>query len=308
MKIIKHLFLLLTLFIFSQFSYAALKPLTNFGANPGSLEANYYTPQEQTSSLVILLHGCTQNGEQFAKQSGLLGLAKQHKFALLIPQQGLMNNITRCFNWYSDDDYNKDKGENLSLKNMIVSLKQQLASKDIYIVGFSAGGAMTSSLLVNYPELFTAGAVVAGVPYLCADGLITAISCMRNGPSKSSTELMMLAKKNHPQQTQWPKLSVWSGDEDSIVNPNNAAVLAQQWVKLMRLDIPVRSEHLTDYKISQWQDDNQKTQVELIQVTNLAHGITVNPKDKNGGRVADYLIASSISTMKHVINFWGLNK
>jgi len=308
MKAVKHFFLLISLYIFSQFSYANFNPLTNFGVNPGSLEASYYTPQKKTSSLVVLLHGCTQNGKQLAKQSGLLGLAEQHKFSLLIPQQGLMNNIKRCFNWYSEDDNNKDKGENLSLKNMITSLKEKSGSKNVYIIGLSAGGAMTSSLLVNYPELFTAGAVIAGVPYVCADGFFSAISCMKNGPPQNSNALMILAKKLNPQQTQWPQLSVWTGNKDNVVNSKNATYLAQQWVKITNINTPAKIESFTGYKISQWQNNHQQIQVELVQLDNLGHGITVNPEEKNGGEVADYLLTAPISTIKHVINLWDLNK
>jgi len=33
----------------------------------------------------------------------------------------------------------------------------------------------------------------------------------------------------------------------------------------------------------------------------------VNPNEKNGGEVADYLLAAPISTVKYVISFWDLN-
>lgn len=35
----------------------------------------------------------------------------------------------------------------------------------IFVTGLSAGGAMTSILLVAYPELFAGGAIIAGLPY-----------------------------------------------------------------------------------------------------------------------------------------------
>ncbi len=287
-------------------AFANFAELQSFGANPGSLAASYFTPQPQPSALVVLLHGCAQNGEQLAQQSGLLGLAKKHKFALLVPQQGLANNIKRCFNWYSADDFSKDKGESLSLKSMITYLKQQLASENVYIIGLSAGGAMASSMLVNYPELFTAGAVVAGIPFPCADGLITAISCMKNGPSQTSGELMSLVNELYSQPKSWPKLSVWTGDNDNIVHPSNATLLAQQWTKLMHVNTEAKHKKLAGYQITQWQNDLNQVQVELVQVANLGHGIMVNPNEKNGGEAADYLLAAPISTVKHLIKFWQL--
>jgi len=306
MRVLKQL----TISFFALFlSFSALAEFTeleNFGANPGSLDASYFSPKSEHPALVVLLHGCAQHGDELAQQSGLLGLAKTHNFALLLPQQGLTNNIKRCFNWYSDDDFAKDKGESLSIKNMITTLQKQLGSEQVYIIGLSGGGAMTSVMLVNYPNLFTAGAVVAGIPFPCADGLITGISCMKNGPSQTVTELAALAQKLNPQQSVWPKLSVWTGASDGIVNPLNSQMLAQQWASLSKLTTKPYIDKQSGYTVTRWQNLNKVTNVELVEVTGLGHGIMVNPKVENGGTVADYLLASPISTAKHVINFWKL--
>lgn len=309
MSIVKFLTsssLMLLLSFSSHYSYAQFTELKNFNENPGNLTASYFSPKAEQPNIVVLLHGCAQEGETLAGQSGLLGLAKQHDFALLIPQQSLDNNIKRCFNWYSTNDYAKDSGENLSIKNMILTLKQQLHSEHIYILGLSAGGAMASSLLVNYPELFNAGAIVAGIPFPCADGLITAISCMRNGPSQTATELTLLINELNPKQKIWPKLSVWTGSEDRIVNPLNSKILAQNWAELSGVVTPPTIEKADNYTITRWKNRHKKAQVELIVVDKVGHGIMVNPNEKNGGELADYVLASPISTVKNVINFWQL--
>ena len=314
---IKHLqtiFLAIMLTLLSHHAFATntiLEKLENFGANPGDLDASYYLPQEHKStnkhsSLVVLLHGCAQQGENLAQLSGLLGLAKKHGFALLLPQQGLSNNIKRCFNWYSADDYSKNKGESLSIKNMITALQKQINADNVYIIGLSAGGAMASSMLVNYPDLFTAGAVVAGIPFPCADGLITGISCMRNGPSQTVDELVTQARNLNPKQLTWPKLSVWTGKNDSIVNPLNSLSLAHQWAQLSALTAKPKIEKKSGYTITRWQNAVDEVQIELVEVEKRDHGIMVNPETENGGEVADYLLASPVSTAKQVINFWQL--
>jgi len=306
MRILKQLLSALLTLSLSFSALANFTKLENFGANPGSLDASYFTSKKQSSALVVLLHGCAQHGEELAQQSGLLGLAKKHQFSLLLPQQGLTNNIKRCFNWYSDDDYTKDKGESLSIKNMIATLKEQLGSENVYILGLSGGGAMTSAMLVNYPDIFTAGAVVAGIPFPCADGLITGISCMRNGPSQTVDELVSLAKKLNPKQKTWPKLSVWTGAADDIVSPLNSKSLAKQWAKLSGITNNPNVFKKSGYTLTQWQNEDKTSYVELVEVTELGHGIMVNPKVENGGEVSDYLLASPVSTAKHVIKFWQL--
>jgi len=291
---------------FSNDSSADIIELNSFGKNPGSLDATFFRPKKEHPPLVVLLHGCAQHGNELAEKSGLLGLAKQKEFALLMPQQRLTNNIKRCFNWYAADDYSKNKGENLSIKNMIMTLKKKLGSEHVYILGLSGGGAMASSMLVNYPELFKAGGIVAGIPFPCADGLITAISCMKNGPSQTIDELASIVKKRHPKRQQWPKLSIWSGKKDNIVNPFNSSMHAQQWALLSSLKNKPKIDKNLDYTITRWLDEDHKVQIELIEMDNLGHGIMVNPKLKHGGEVADYLLASSISTSKHIIKFWNL--
>jgi poly(hydroxyalkanoate) depolymerase family esterase len=298
--------LTLVLSLFSQNSYAQLTELKDFNDNPGNLTASYFSPLIANPDIVVLLHGCAQEGKELARQSGLLGLARQHNFALLIPQQSLENNIKGCFNWYSASDYAKETGENLSIKNMIVALKKQLVGQNIYILGLSAGGAMASSLLVNYPELFTAGAIVAGIPFPCADGLITAISCMKNGPSQTADELTLLVEKLNPNQKVWPKLSIWTGDNDAIVNPLNAITLADHWATLLGVTLIPQIKTKAGYTRKSWGDKQEKVQVELMTIANVGHGIMVNPKEVNGGEAANYLLESPISTAKHIVVFWHL--
>jgi len=298
--------LVLLLCLFNKGAFAQFTKLENFDDNPGNLTSSYFAAKTASPDLVVLLHGCAQEGQELAKQSGLLGLARKHNFSVLIPQQSLDNNIKRCFNWYSADDYAKNSGENLSIKNMILTAKQQLNSENIYIIGLSGGGAMASSLLVNYPELFNGGAIVAGIPFPCADGLITAISCMKNGPSQTTEELTELVKKLNPQQKNWPKLSVWTGKKDGIVNPLNSISLAQHWASLSGLSAEPEIKTTAGYRISTWNNQKQDKQVELIVVANLGHGIMVNPNEENGGEIADYLLASPISTVKNIIKFWQL--
>jgi len=297
---------LLTLGV-SLSSQANFLKLEEFGANPGDLEASYFTPNIKKPALVVLLHGCVQQGDELALQSGLFGLAKKYNFALLLPQQGLANNITRCFNWYSADDFTRGSGESLSIKNMISRLKEQLGSEEVYIIGLSAGGALASGMLANYPELFAGGAVIAGIPFSCADGLITGLSCMQNGPSQTVDELVKRVKKINPKQKAWPKLSVWTGKKDSIVNPLNSSMLAQQWANLSGLASNPNIKIKSGYTITRWQNSDKKAQVELIEVNNLGHGIMVNPLVENGGEVSDYLLASPVSTVKHVVDFWQLS-
>ena len=48
--------------------------------------------------------------------------------------------------------------------------------QEVYVTGLSAGGGMTAVMLAAYPELFAGGAIIAGIPYKCANDAIEALS------------------------------------------------------------------------------------------------------------------------------------
>lgn len=297
----------LSLSVAAHASAQVFEPVNDFGANPGALTASIYTPATNPgSALVVLLHGCVQDGIELADNSGLTGLAQEKQFAVLVPQQSFDNNVKRCFNWFSAQDTQADSGEMLSLKNMITQAQVSTGTKRVYLVGLSAGGAMASAALVNNPDLFSAGAVIAGLPYPCADNLTKAISCMKKGPAESTEELVSFVRKLHPEQAHWPTLSIWTGTTDAVVHPQNAQSLAAQWVQLSGVETAPRVEQFTDYRISRWTDTNGQELVSLIEIHNMGHGIAVDPTIAHGGKEGDFLLKAPISTVGEIIRSWGL--
>jgi len=277
--------------------------LQNFGDNPGQLSASYYTPSSQPSSLVVLLHGCVQDAQQLAINSGLLGLVQTHNVGLLLPQQHDSNNIKRCFNWFSPADTDKDSGETRSIINMIKHYKKLSKAQNVYIVGLSAGGAMTSNLLIHYPQLFSAGAIIAGVPYPCANNLIKAIACMRSGPSGSVNKLL----DSIPSTTnKWPPLSVWTGLDDKIVSPNNAYALAKQWQLLSAAGKPKVYATHEGYRITIWPDSQQQSQVQLVEIENFGHAIAIVPQ-QHGATIAPFIQPAPLSSATELFKLWQLS-
>jgi len=298
--------------IFSSFSHATAKPknmqdLSSFGENPGQLSANYLAATSANKPLVVLLHGCIQNGVSLAQQSGLYSQAKKQNFTLLIPQQNKNNNAKLCFNWFSSQDIEHNKGELLSLKNMILTTSELTKASKVYIVGLSAGGAMTSNLMVQYPELFEAGAIIAGIPYPCADNLIKAISCMRSGPSSSSSELASQVIKHKSNKPHWPRLSIWVGENDKVVHPNNAKILAQQWAKLSSLSEFKKHTLKNEVTRQVWRNSQDEKQVELVSIGAIGHGYPINPTLNSDEQAADFVIPTSISATTEILKFWHLD-
>lgn len=146
-----------------------LSDLGDFGSNPGALRARIYVPDDlpEAAPLVVVLHGCTQTAAGYDSGSGWSQLADQEGFALLFPEQQRANNPNLCFNWFVPSDTKRNGGEALSIRQMIeaVVVEYGLDPGRIFITGLSAGGAMASVMLACYPEVFTGGAIIAGLPY-----------------------------------------------------------------------------------------------------------------------------------------------
>ena len=286
-------------FCASIYADTPLTPFNQFGDNPGELSASLWAG-EKGKPLFVLLHGCGQNGEVLAKQTDLLAIANAEKFSVLVPQQSDTNNIKLCFNWFSSQDIDKDQGELLSLKNMIDTAKKTQGSEQVYLVGLSAGGAMSASLAATYPELFNGVAIIAGIPHGCADNLIKAIACMRNGPAQSTKELVAKVSSDH---AKWPPLSIWVGAKDQIVHPNNGSALAQQWAQLTAAK-PNQPQNHQAYSQQLWLDNKGKEQVELLTFDALDHGIMVNPQREFGGETAPFVLAAPLATMRYLTHKW----
>ena len=166
-----------------------LHEVDQFGSNPGQLRMFVRAPGRRTGPrpLVVCLHGCAQSAASYDAGSGWSVLAERHGFVALFPEQQARNNPNRCFTWYQAGDTSRDSGEALSIRQMI---DYALAAYDvdpnrIFVTGLSAGGAMASSLLSGYPDLFAGGAIVAGLPHGSAANVYDAIDAMARGRERT---------------------------------------------------------------------------------------------------------------------------
>lgn len=235
-----------TLYLFFMFSYVAqaqnveLIELNSFGdeekSNPGGLQMKLFVPKNISNQapLVVLLHGCLQTSQAYARESGWLKYAQKYNFALLVPGQTKVNNTANCFNWFLKEDNKKDKGETASIFNMITHAltKYSIDKNKIFISGFSAGASMTGVMIAHYPDLFSAAAVVAGVPYGCANSTLRGLACMGGFVSKSAKKWAAYIKDLNRDDTNYPRISIWSGNDDKIVKPMNSKQILKQWLNL----------------------------------------------------------------------------
>jgi poly(3-hydroxybutyrate) depolymerase len=190
-----------------------------------------------------------------------------------------------------------------------MSADHGLDPRRIFVTGLSAGGAMTSVLLATYPELFAAGAVIAGLPFGVASNMQEALSGMRGRRARSPRELGDLVRKASRHKGKWPKLSVWHGSVDAIVNPANADEIVKQWLDLHDLPAAPMSEGIVNghpHRI--WWNADGETVVESYTITDMAHGTPLGLADNDNryGNAGAFLIEAGISSSWLIAKFFGL--
>jgi poly(hydroxyalkanoate) depolymerase family esterase len=290
-----------------------LVEVTGFGANPGDLRMFSYVPDDlrQRPALVVVLHGCGQTAAGYDFGAGWSSLAKRYGFALLMPQQQPSNNAQGCFNWFNPEDTVRDRGEACSIRQMIARMvgDQGIDENKIFVTGLSAGGAMTSVMLATYPETFAGGAVIAGLPFGVATNVREALSGMFQSPARPADELGDLVRNASNHKGPWPKLSVWHGSADRMVNPGNADEIVKQWLDVHHLPAAPMSETTVDgYPRQIWWNADGETIVESYTITDMAHGtpLGIGDNDEHYGAQGAFLIEAGISSSYHIANFFGL--
>jgi poly(hydroxyalkanoate) depolymerase family esterase len=290
-----------------------LAEVTGFGANPGDLRMFSYLPDDlqPRAALVVVLHGCGQTAAGYDLGAGWSTLAKRYGFALLMPEQQPSNNAHGCFNWFNPEDTTRDRGEACSIRQMIARMVTDHAidADSIFVTGLSAGGAMTSVMLATYPEIFAAGAVIAGLPFGVASNVREALSGMLQSSSRTPRELGDLVRNASNHKGPWPKLSVWHGSADRTVNPANADEIVKQWLDVHHLPLAPMSETIVDgYPRQVWWNADGETAIESYTITNMAHGtpLGIADNDEHYGAQGAFLIEAGISSSYLIADFFDL--
>jgi poly(hydroxyalkanoate) depolymerase family esterase len=287
----------------------------SFGPNPGALRMLTYRPEDggRGMSLVVVLHGCAQRAEAFTRQAGWLALADRYGFVVVAPEQSPANNPNRCFNWFEPQDSRRGHGEAASIAGMVAHAVRthHVDPARVFVTGLSAGGAMTTVMLANYPDVFAAGAVVAGLPYGVAHGMASAIGAMQGGGSHIPTELGDLVRGATSTHLPLPRIAIWHGDADHTVRPRNASDVAIQWVEAHGLSLESgASEVLSNWTRTVWREPGSgRAMIELNLVPGLGHGAPLSTSGEAGlGSEGPYMLEAGVSSSAEIARFWGLTE
>lgn len=188
------------------------------------------TTPDAARSLVVVLHGCTQDAADAARGTRFDDWADRHGFVVLYPEQPARANATRCWNWYVPAEMRAEGGEVGLASALIDSVARAYAvpPRRVALVGLSAGAAMAASLVIANPARYGALAMHSGVPAAAASDLTSALALMRSGPPDRVALGIATARAMGARARAVPVFLV-HGSDDRIAAPANLEAMAAQW-------------------------------------------------------------------------------
>lgn len=281
--------------------------LTQMEGAFGDLHMFTYIPANLPSQapLVVALHGCTQSADEYTK-AGWNALADQHGFAVVYPEQPAQD---RCFTWYDPAHTTRGEGQSAWIVEMVdrVIEEHDLDADRVFVTGASAGGAMTAVLLATYPDRFAAGAIIAGLPYRCADDVFDAFACAdtpRDLPADQWTRLVLDAADHKTASS--PRVIIWHGTADATVHPGNADALAAQWRGVHALLDADAETTATDARTTITYRDGRGTPAVVTHLLDgFGHGIPIAAAEGCGTPGA-FLLDVGVCSSRESADFFGL--
>lgn len=184
----------------------------------GSRRYRLYVPASAASGpiegLVVMLHGCKQNPEDFAVGTGMNAVAEANRLLVAYPGQTSQDNSMSCWNWFRPGDQLRDGGEPAILASLAAKLRDEyrVPRDRVFVAGLSAGGAMAAILAETWPDIFNAAGIHSGLPRGAANDVAGAFGAMRGDDIATA-----VPRPRHP-----PRLIVFHGTADRTVHPVNA--------------------------------------------------------------------------------------
>ena len=185
--------------------------------------------------LVVMLHGCEQSAEQFARGTRMNALAEQKGFAVAYPQQSLRGHPNRCWHWY--ERTTQDGGDDVRLIAGIIDKVCAAYPIDrgrVYAAGLSAGAGMANILALRHPDKIAAVGLHSGPVFGAGHSKTGAYGVMQLGASHLAEQAIRTLLEGAAGFPVLPAILI-QGREDRVVRRINQDQLETQFRLINRL-------------------------------------------------------------------------
>lgn len=225
-----------------------------------------YTGQEALP-LIVMLHGCKQNPDDFAAGTRMNEVAEENQCLVVYPGQAQGANISNCWNWFKAGEQQRDRGEPSIIADITrkILADYKVDRRRVYVAGLSAGGAMAAIMAENYPELYAAAGIHSGLPAGAAHDLPSAFAAMRG--MRGTGGAVSSSGKSMP-------VIVFHGDRDQTVNPSNGEQALAQCVADQAENLtPPAGIQASDLKVETGKVPNGRSYTKTVQYDDAGKAI-----------------------------------
>jgi feruloyl esterase len=160
-------------------------------------------------------------------------------------------------------------------------------------------------MLAAYPEVFAGGAIIAGLPYGGAGNVQEALQTMAQPRQRSGAQWGDLVRAASTYSGPWPKISLWHGSADAIVNPQNMEEALKQWIDVHGLALrPQVEEAVHGHVRRAWRTDAGDDVIEAVTIQGMNHGVPLAAGHEGIGQVGAFHFDVGISSSQHIARFW----
>ncbi len=193
-----------------------------FTCAAGARNYRLYIPasaRERPHGLVVMLHGCKQDPDDFAAGTNMNVVAEQYGVLVAYPGQPASANAQSCWNWFRPADQRRDAGEPAIIAGLTQEIMEEfgLGRGQMFVAGLSAGGAMAAVMGETYPDLYAGVGIHSGLASGVANDVVSAFAAMR-GDAGATGRLKPAQTGSEPSI----RTIVFQGSADAIVHPSNA--------------------------------------------------------------------------------------
>jgi acetylxylan esterase len=183
------------------------------------------------------------SGPGYSRETKFMPHADQKGFIMIYPSGANMTD-GKCWDVGTKASLTNGPGaggDTLSIVSMVKYTieKYNADPKKVFVTGSSSGAMMTMTICAVYPDVFAGGAAYSGIPSGCLAGSpgfgpFTATPTCANGKMIKTPQAWGAQARTYAPsyKGEYPRMQIWHGTSDFVVNHNNLAEGLKQWSNL----------------------------------------------------------------------------